>query len=208
MNEEKWDRSSESGNYSLSLDYDRDDRLNRSRTDRFRSRSRSPRRRRGLEDDCNEETSAYIAALKAELAETKRRLAQLTGEDTVYAVASDSSDLVIRKDKAEQFFELLSGEVSAEDMKKIKAYCLYFRFEGHKTPFVWPQFEFFYARELKGKKTFDLWEKEIKTIHGKFYEALRPLLFVWAKKKRTKCLFRELQTASSYGGRLSLFPEE
>ena len=75
------------------------------------------RRRKGFEDDCNEETSAHIAAIKAELAETKRRLAQLAGEDTVEAAASGSSDLVIPKDKADQFFEWLSGEVSAEDIK-------------------------------------------------------------------------------------------
>jgi len=133
-----------------------------------------------LDDDGNEETSAHIAALKAELAETKRRLAQLAGEDTAEAGTSGSSDLLIRKDKADQFFEWLSGEVSAEDMKRIRAYCLSPRFEGHKTPFVCPQLEIFYARELKGKKPFDLWEKDLKTIQGKFHEALRPLLFAWA----------------------------
>ena len=53
--------------------------------------------------------SADIAALTAELAETKRRLAQLTGEDTGEAAASGSSDLMIPKDKTDQFFEWLSG---------------------------------------------------------------------------------------------------
>ena len=132
-------RTSESGYYTVSLDFDRDDRLNRSRRDRSRSRSRSPRRRGGLDDHGNEETSAHIAALKAELAETKRRLAQLAGEDTAEAGTSGSSDLLIRKDKADRFFKWLSGEVSAEDMKRIRAYCLSHRFEGHKTPFVCPQ---------------------------------------------------------------------
>jgi len=180
LNEDNDYRSSESGDDTVSLDFDRDDRLNRSRRDRSRSRSRSPRRRGGLGDDGNKETSAHIAALKAELAETKRRLAQLAGEDTAEAGTSGSSDLLIRKDKADQFFEWLSGEVSAEDMKRIRAYCLSPRFEGHKTPFVCPQLEIFYARELKGKKPFDLWEKDLKTIQNKFHEALRPLLFAWA----------------------------
>ena len=180
LNEENDYRSSESGDDTVSLDFDRDDRLNRSRRDRSRSRSRSPRRRGGLDDDGNEETSAHIAALKAELPETKRRLAQLAGEDTAEAGTSGSSDLLIRKDKADRFFKWLSGEVSAEDMKRIRAYCLSPRFEGHKTPFVCPQLEIFYARELKGKKPFDLWEKDLKTIQGKFHEALRPLVFAWA----------------------------
>ena len=34
-----------------------------------------------------------------------------------------------------------------------------------------------YARGLKGKKPYDLWEKDLKTIQGKFPEALRHLLF-------------------------------
>ena len=65
-------------------------------------------------------------------------------------------------------------------MKRIRAYCLSPRFEGHNTPFFCPQLEIFYARELKGKKPFDLWERDLKTIQGKFHEALRPLLFAWA----------------------------
>ena len=105
LNEENDFRSSESGDDTVSLDFDRDDRLNRSRRDRSRSRSRSPRWRGGHDDDGNEETSAHIAALKAELAETKRRLAQLAGEATAEAGTSGSSDLLIRKDKADQFFE-------------------------------------------------------------------------------------------------------
>ena len=57
--------------------------------------------------------------------------------------------------------------------------------EEHKISFLCPQVEFFYARELKGKKPFDLkpfelWEKDLKKIQGKFHEALRPLLFAWA----------------------------
>ena len=112
LNEENDFRSSESGDDTVSLDFDRDDRLNRFRRDRSRSRSRSPRRSGGLDDDGNEETIAHIAALKAELAETKRRLAQLAGEDTAEADTSGSSDLLIRKDKADQFFKWLSGEVN------------------------------------------------------------------------------------------------
>jgi len=41
LNEENDYRSSESGDDTVSLDFDRDDRLNRSRRDRSRSRSRS-----------------------------------------------------------------------------------------------------------------------------------------------------------------------
>ena len=54
-------RTSESGDDTVSLDFDRDDRLNRSRRDRSRSRSHSPRRRGGLDDDGNEEQRFHTA---------------------------------------------------------------------------------------------------------------------------------------------------
>ena len=108
---ESSDHRSESGDDTLSLDYDRDNRLNRSGRDRSRSRSRCPRRRRGIDDECNEETSALIAALRAELAEAKKRVAQLTGEatETAEAATSGSSELLIPKEKANQLVDWLQG---------------------------------------------------------------------------------------------------
>ena len=178
---ESSDHRSESGDDTLSLDYDRDNRLKRSGRDRSRSMSRSPRRRRGIDDEDNEEASALIAALRAELAEAKKRVAQLTGEatETAEAAASGSSELLIPKEKADQFVEWLSGEVSAEDIKRIKAYCLSPRLEGLKIPFACPQLEIFYARGLKGKKQNEVLEKDLRTIQSRLHEALRPLLFTW-----------------------------
>ena len=47
----------------------------------------------------------------------------------------------------------VSGEVSAEDIKKINAYCLSPRFEGQKTPFVCPQLEIFLRQRVEGDET-------------------------------------------------------
>ena len=86
---------------------------------------------------------------------------------------------MVPKDKTDQFYEWLSGEISPEDAKRIKAYCFSPRFEGRSNSFVCPLLEIFFSRELKGKKPYEQLESDLKSIQSKHHEAIRPLLFMW-----------------------------
>ena len=79
------------------------------------------------------------------------------------AAASGSSDLVIRKDKADQFFEC-QVKSQPEILKRLMRIAFLPVLRGRRLLSFAHNWRFFYARELKGTKLYDLWEKDLKTI--------------------------------------------
>jgi len=192
LNEDTYSSSHESASedddvYSTN---ERQDRFRRARSDRDRkrSRSRSPCNSRAGDYDLHE-ADALIEVLESKLTQAKKKRALLAGED--FLETSGSYDLLIPKDKSDQFYEWLSGEISPEDAKRIKAYCLSPCFEGRSNSFVCPQLEIFFSRELKGKKPFEQLESDLKSIQIKHHEALRPLLFTWVNLSEEDDMLRQ-----------------
>jgi hypothetical protein len=169
--------SGDDDHYSTNRRHDHFDR-NRSNRGRKRYRARSPCNSKVGDSDLDE-ANALIEALESKLTQAKKKWALLAGEEFVEASLSGSSNLLVPKEKIDHFYEWLSGEISPEDAKRIKANCLSPRFEGRSNSFVCPQLEIFFSRELKGKKPYEQLQSDLKSIQSKHHEALRPLLFTW-----------------------------
>jgi len=121
-------------------------------------------------------------ALEAQIAAIDKKTAELSADDTYGGYIDETGARVsgsISTEMSTEFLNWFMNEIQPDEARKLLT-CFLPKLEGQKDQSIsCPVLDLSFMRDLKGKKPYDRWEQDLKTIQNKFTDVIRPLLFLW-----------------------------